>query len=144
MRFSTHAGAYEIESVPSQPQMAHCHGFFVPTHLRGQGNAHALKENQNRMLAALGYDFAICTVCGSNTAQKKVLSRAGWEMLTAFDSSKTGEEVELWGWRVKKQEGLSLGFSNATSARRTMPDLGFSNATSARRMMPDESQKAAK
>ena len=71
MRFSTPAGAYEIDSIPSQPQVAHCHGFFVPTHLRGQGNAHALKENQNRMLAALGYDFATCTVCGSNTAQKR-------------------------------------------------------------------------
>ena len=71
MRFSTPAGAYEIESVPSQPQMAHCHGFFVSTDHRGNGCAHDLKDNQNRMLAALGYDFATCTVCGSNTAQKR-------------------------------------------------------------------------
>ena len=100
MRFSTHAGAYEIESVPSQPQMAHCHGFFVSTDHRGNGCAHDLKDNQNRMLAALGYDFATCTVCGSNTAQKKVLARAGWERLASFVSSKTDEVVELWGWHV--------------------------------------------
>ena len=29
MRFATQFGAYEIDSVPSQPQVAHCHGFFV-------------------------------------------------------------------------------------------------------------------
>ena len=100
MRFSTPAGAYEIDSLPSQPQVAHCHAFFVPKDLRGKGRAHALKTHQNLMLAALGHDFATCTVCGSNTAQKKVLARAGWERLASFDSSKTGEEVELWGWRV--------------------------------------------
>ena len=104
MRFSTPAGAYEIDSLPSQPQVAHCHAFFVPKDLRGQGHAHALKDHQNTMLAALGYDFATCTVCGSNTAQKKELARAGWAMLATFASSKTGEKVELWGWNVKKAE----------------------------------------
>lgn len=29
MRFATLFGAYEIDSVPGQPQVAHCHGFFV-------------------------------------------------------------------------------------------------------------------
>ena len=36
MRFSTPAGAYEIDSIPSQPQVAHCHAFFVPKDLRGR------------------------------------------------------------------------------------------------------------
>lgn len=43
MRYSTPAGAYEIDSVPSQPQVAHCHGFFVQRELRGHGLAHKLK-----------------------------------------------------------------------------------------------------
>ena len=43
-------------------------------------------------------------IIGSNTAQKKVLARAGWAMLATFASSKTGEKVELWGWNVKKAE----------------------------------------
>lgn len=102
MRFATNAGAYEIDSVPSQPQVAHCHAFFVPRDLRGQGRAHALKTHQNMMLSAHGYDFATCTVCSSNAAQKRVLTRAGWARLAAFTSSKTGEEVELWGWAVAK------------------------------------------
>lgn len=104
MRIATPAGAYEIDSVPSQPQVAHCHGFFVHRNLRGQGLAHGLKSHQNIMLATLGYDFATCTVCSSNAAQKKVPARAGWSRLAAFVSSKTGEDVELWGWSVAKAE----------------------------------------
>ena len=100
MRFATPVGAYEIESVPSQPQVAHCHGFFVHRHLRGNGMAHRLKTQQMGTLSRLGYDFATCTVCASNAAQKKVLARAGWRSLASFVSSKTGEQVELWGCAV--------------------------------------------
>ena len=101
MRFATHVGAYEIDSVPSQPQVAHCHAFFVPKGLRGRGLAHTLKTHQNVMLAALGYDYATCTVCASNVAQQRVLARAGWVRLASFASSKTSEEVEIWGWAVQ-------------------------------------------
>jgi predicted GNAT family acetyltransferase len=48
MRFATPVGAYEIDSVPSQPQVAHCHAFFVPNDLRGRGLAHILKESTRR------------------------------------------------------------------------------------------------
>lgn len=102
MRFSTIAGAYEIDSLPSQPQVAHCHAFFVHKRLRGQGLSHGLKLHQKVVLASLGYDFATCTVCAGNAAQKKVLTRAGWSSLALFTSSKTGEDVELWGWTVAK------------------------------------------
>lgn len=102
MRFATPAGAYEIDSVPSQPQVAHCHGFFVHADLRGKGFAHDLKKHQGLTLITLGYNYATCTVCGSNVAQKKVLDRAGWARLATFSSSKTGEKVELWGLAVTK------------------------------------------
>lgn len=100
MRFATRVGAYEIDSVHSQPQVAHCHAFFVPNDLRGQGLAHILKSHQKATLASLGYDFATCTVCGSNAAQQRVLTRAGWVRIASFTSSKTGEEVEIWGCEV--------------------------------------------
>ena len=102
MRFATPVGAYEIDSVPSQPQVAHCHAFFVPNDLRGQGLAHILKSHQKATLASLGYDFATCTVCGSNAAQQRVLTRAGWVRIASFTSSKTGEEVEIGGCEVQK------------------------------------------
>lgn len=28
-RYANNAGAFHIEPAPSQPQLAHCHGFFV-------------------------------------------------------------------------------------------------------------------
>ena len=103
MRFATAIGAYEIDSVPSQPQIAHCHAFFVPNDLRGRGLAHTLKFHQKVTLASLGYDYATCTVCGSNAAQHRVLTRAGWVRIASFTSSKTGEEVEIWGWEVSSE-----------------------------------------
>ena len=102
MRFALTEGAYEIDSLPSQPQVAHCHGFFVYHELRGRGLAHTLKLHQKATLASLGYDYATCTVCGSNAAQQRVLTRAGWVRIASFTSSKTGEEVEIWGWEVQK------------------------------------------
>jgi hypothetical protein len=110
MRFATPVGAYEIDSAPSQPQVAHCHGFFVHRHLRGKGMAHRLKTQQMGTLLRLGYDFATCTVCASNAAQKKVLARAGWRSLASFVSSKTGEPVELW-WVDVIEGNCSEGIS---------------------------------
>ena len=103
MRFSTPHGSYEIQSMPSQPQLALCHGFFVRVPMRGKGLANKLKQHQAQTLATLGYDYATCTVCSSNLTQKHVLQNAGWRMLASFNSSKTGEPVELWGCTVKHQ-----------------------------------------
>lgn len=102
MRFSTQHGSYEIQSMPSQPQLALCHGFFVLVPMRGKGLANKLKQHQAQTLATLGYDYATCTVCSSNLTQKHVLQNAGWRMLASFNSSKTGEPVELWGCTVKR------------------------------------------
>lgn len=100
MRFSSFQGAYEIDSMPSQPQVAVCHAFYVPLPLRKQGLAHQLKAHQKMTLASLGYDYAVCTVRSSNTAQRQVLQTAGWRMLCSFVSGTTGEPVEMWGWTV--------------------------------------------
>jgi hypothetical protein len=103
MRLSHPAGAFEIESLPSQPQVAHCHGFFVRPEMRGRGQAHVLKSDQMSALRYLSYDYALCTVCSNNAAQKTVLARAGWAKLAEFTSGKTGEEVEIWGWEVSSE-----------------------------------------
>lgn len=104
MRFSTAAGAYEIDSLPSQPQVANCHGFFIHYEMRGMGHAHQLKRHQMFSLKTLGYDFATCTVCSNNTAQKQVLERAGWSRLGGFTSSKTGDPVDLWGVAIQRSD----------------------------------------
>lgn len=94
-------GVYEIESIPSQPKMAHCHAFFVYPAMRGMGNGHRLKASQNQTLHALGYSYAQCTVDSSNTAQIKVLAKAGWRMRDDFSNAKTGSIIQVWGWEVR-------------------------------------------
>lgn len=100
-RYSTEYGAYEIESVPSQPQIAHCHGLFIRPSCRGRGLGHELKAHQMRQLRGLGYDYATCTVDASNDRQRAVLERAGWRHLQNIPNNKSGGVTQLWGWVVQ-------------------------------------------
>ena len=96
-RYAHLEGAYEIDTIPAQPQIAHCHGFFVVAERRGFGNAHVLKRHQLERLAAEHYDYATATVDASNAAQKRVLTKAGFRWLDTFANTKTGSNTELWG-----------------------------------------------
>lgn len=96
-RHSTGYGAFHIEPMPSQPQLALCHGFFVQNDRRGGGRGHELKAVQNAQLDTDGYDYAICTVDKSNEAQQRVLQKAGWERLASFPNSKTGGTTLIYG-----------------------------------------------
>ena len=99
-RYSTGYGCYEITPTPGQPQVAHCHGFFVRYDRRGQGLAHQLKADQNRQLKCEGYDFATCTVDGENHNQQKVLKKAGWHKISEFQNSKTGGVTLIYGYNI--------------------------------------------
>lgn len=101
-RYSYPEGCFYIEPVPSQPQIAHCHGFFVFHDRRGKGLAHDLKRRQMDVLRGLGYDYATCTVDSANQAQARVLLMAGWDLLAEFNNSKTGGVTELWGCSIRK------------------------------------------
>lgn len=96
-RYATPYGAYEIDSLPSQVQVAICHGFFVAPEHRGQGRAFEQKSEQNMALEQLGYDFAIATVVASNEKQKRTMERAGWKRLATFFSRRQDCDIELWG-----------------------------------------------
>ena len=96
-RFATEDGAFEIDSLPSQCQVAICHGFYVKPTRRGRGTAHNLKSYQNALVRQLGYDYAICTVAAANVAQKAVLTKSGWRKLDEFFSQRQNEIIELWG-----------------------------------------------
>lgn len=101
MKFSTAYGAFEIDSMPGQPQVALCHSFFVPESHRGQGFAHALKQDQIRVLLGQQYDFAICTVAAGNDRQVAVLERAGWRVLMdGFCNSRLGGQTLIFGFDV--------------------------------------------
>lgn len=101
-RYASHYGAYEIESVPGQPQIAHCHSFFVKREQRGRGYGHVLKTHQMATLYGLNYDYATCTTDASNERQRAILEKAGWSLLQNITNSRTGGITQLWGWPVKE------------------------------------------
>jgi L-amino acid N-acyltransferase YncA len=97
-------GAFHIDPIPSQPQVAHCHGFFVPVDMRGKGHGYELKLKQMDELRAAHYDYATATVDGQNGAQIEILKQAGWAHLASFKNSKTGGTTELWGYAIANKE----------------------------------------
>ena len=99
-RYSFSYGAFHITAVPGQPQLAHCHGFFVPIDFRGLGYGNKLKKKQMEMLARGQFDYATCTVDSSNHAQRAILEKNGWTQLSSFSNRRNGSETELWGWVV--------------------------------------------
>ena len=101
-RYAVAHGAFEIDSLPSQVQVAICHGFFIDPPARGKGHAHQTKKAQTEVLKGLAYDYAICTVVSSNTAQKRVLEKAGWSCIAEFFSRRQSERVEIWGFEVNQ------------------------------------------
>lgn len=94
-------GAYCIDAIPNQPQVAHCHSFFIHAHHRGHGHAERMKRDQCQKLYELGFNFATCTTVATNTRQIRVLERCGWVPLTKFKNSQADGETVLWGWAVE-------------------------------------------
>lgn len=95
-RYARAFGAYEIDSLPGQSQIAVCHSFVVPEPYRGKGNGHRLKHDQEQELDSQHYDFALCTVAAGNERQKRVLDKAGWRFLAQFHNRRSCEITELW------------------------------------------------
>lgn len=96
MRFSNEYGCFEIDSLPSQVQVAICHGFYVHEHKRGQGHAFTLHCLQIKELLNLGYNYAICTVSGINPAQSKSVLKAGWKLSQTFYNTRISQKTEVW------------------------------------------------
>lgn len=94
-------GAYCIDAIPNQPQVAHCHSFFVHAHHRGRGHAKRMKQAQCGHLRELGFNFATCTTTAENVKQHSVLEACGWERLTEFENTQSGGKTIIWGWAVK-------------------------------------------
>lgn len=99
-RYTSDFGAFEISPVPGQAQIGHCHGFFIVPEFCRKGLGTQLKKEQMGVLFNELYDYATCTVAATNTAQKRILRKAGWTPLSIFDNRRTDGQTELWGWAV--------------------------------------------
>lgn len=114
-RYSNPFGAFEIDSLPGQSQVAVCHSFVVPEDQRGHGHAHNLKSLQEIELDIKHYDLAICTVSATNMRQKRVLAKAGWTYLTCFRNRRSSETTELWRRGNPSEETPCADSSNSYS-----------------------------
>ena len=72
-RYATEYGAFCIEQIPNQPQLAHCHSFHIKDGFKGNGLAKQLKLFQCHVLQTLSFDYATCTTAGDNVRQHRVL-----------------------------------------------------------------------
>lgn len=99
-RYAFPYGAFCIDALPNQPQIAHCHSFFIHEAYRGQGKARLLKQAQLDVLRTEGYNYAQCTTAGDNLRQHRVLERCGWKRLIEFSNSAKGGTTIVWGWEV--------------------------------------------
>lgn len=100
-RYAYPQGAFCVEQIPNQPQVAHCHSFFVYADQRGKGLGKQLKQQQCEVLRGLGYDYATCTTAGDNFRQHRVLESCGWTRLAVFENNQSGGTTVLWGWQVR-------------------------------------------
>lgn len=100
-RHANEHGAFCIDAIPNQPQVAHCHSFFVHDHARGRGLGKALKAWQCQILREQGFNFAQCTTAADNHRQHAVLHSVGWGVIDRFPNTLSGGETWLWGWAVK-------------------------------------------
>lgn len=99
-RYAYPFGAFCVDAIPNQPQVAHCHSFFIHATHRGQGKARLLKEAQNQVLRDQGFNFATCTTASDNHRQHRVLEQCGWKRLTEFHNSRDDAPTVMWGWEV--------------------------------------------
>lgn len=101
-RYACEFGVFCIDAIPNQPQVAHCHSFFVPANKRGNGYGTFLKEFQNKLLSDLCFDYATCTTAESNFRQHSVLRNCGWRIISSFHNRNTDEKTIIWGYEVPK------------------------------------------
>jgi RimJ/RimL family protein N-acetyltransferase len=99
MRLSSHNGkaVAEVTTLPGCGQIAVLHNSNVAPAARGSGiGLEAHTQRLERLRDEFLYDMAVCTVDEANTAQIKIMERAGWERVKTFTSSRTGHTVSLW------------------------------------------------
>ncbi|MGB4065379.1 MAG: GNAT family N-acetyltransferase [Azonexus sp.] len=89
MRYATPYGAFHVDPMPGNPQVAICSGFFVFPKHRSKGNGHRLKAYQENVLFEQGYSLALCTVRADNAPQLAVLAKAQWDEGRTFFNEQT-------------------------------------------------------
>lgn len=95
-RYANDYGACEIDSLPGSAQVGVSHSVFIREEYRGKGIGDANHKLRLKRAKELHYDLLICTVRADNEKEQVNLHDNGWEYMTRFKSSNTGNWVQLW------------------------------------------------
>ncbi len=97
MRVKAGVSYGELTSLPGTSQIVVSHDVFIPPSQRGAGAGTLAHAVRCQMMRDLGYDYALCAINGANTPQVRILDKAGWRVLDAFQSTKTEHQVVIYG-----------------------------------------------
>lgn len=103
-RHATEFGAFQIDQMPGNPQIAICSGFFIFPKYRGMGYGHKLKAYQMEILKSAGYSLAICSVRSDNAPQLRVQARAQWDEMREFFNDQTGAMTKVFSKAIEREE----------------------------------------
>ena len=93
-------GSYQLDDLPGCTQVVVSHAVSIRKPFRGSGNGKRAHLDRLDAIGEYGYDYAIWTVEDNNEAQKMKLADTGWHLLDQFDSTKTGNTVNIYGRRI--------------------------------------------
>lgn len=108
MRHCLDYGAFEIDPLPGNSQVAICHHFLVLKKHRGKGLGHDLKAWQEEVLNKHHYGYAIATVAANNEPQIKCMEASGWRLLDTFWNERHGEMTTIWGKQLAAGQEKAL------------------------------------
>lgn len=104
MRINLDGCIGELTTLPGCTQIVVSHSVFLPKNKRGLGKGSKAHSARLAYMEDLGYDYAICTVDATNTAEISILEKNGWNKLSSFLSSKTNHLVLLYGRQIPSSE----------------------------------------
>lgn len=76
------------------------HAVFLPHDRRDKGVGQKAQAARINEMKRLGYDYAVCTVALTNDTQLHIINKYGWVKLTEFTSTKTRNNVGVFGLKL--------------------------------------------
>lgn len=89
-------GEFRLDSIPGCSKVGVSHHLEIYVPWRGRGLGHVAQRERLALAKSLGFKVLLATVVGSNRAQERILSQAGWRRITFYEKVGNGDTVHLW------------------------------------------------
>ena len=98
----------DLTPFPGCGQIVVSHNVFLPPEHRGQGKVGKAHKERLNVMRDLGYDYALATVLRSNEKERAILASNGWRILSAFQSTRSLEDILIYGRQIEKKNDRSV------------------------------------